>query len=182
MVATMALKITCFPPVETITSSAAYSIPLSRLNFSPIAIRNASVPATSVYFVSPARIAAIAASLIFSGVSKSGSPALRLIIFRPAAFSARALVVMAIVWLGLILSRRAAMRDIGGFQGGKTAADTRPRCPVAQPGRCPGPRWGAPPQTGQMALCTSSSYSGLPGAKLMAMKRVRIRTRPMIAY
>ncbi len=51
----------------------------------------------------------MAASLTFCGVSKSGSPADRLMMSRPWAFSARALVEMAMVWLGLIRSRRSAM-------------------------------------------------------------------------
>jgi hypothetical protein len=35
------------------------------------------MPSTAVYFVSPRSIAAIAACLMLSGVSKSGSPAAR---------------------------------------------------------------------------------------------------------
>ena len=74
MVASMASKITCLPPVETMISSGLYSMPLSRLNFSQTARRSSGVPATSVYFVSPRSMAPIAASLTFRGVSKSGSP------------------------------------------------------------------------------------------------------------
>ena len=85
-------------------------MPISRWNLSATARRSAGVPATSVYFVSPASMARIAASLMLRGVSKSGSPADSPITSRPAAFSARALVVIAIVWLGLMRSRRAAMR------------------------------------------------------------------------
>src|SRR5665213_2620222 len=89
-------------------------MPLSRLNFAATARRKASVPATSVYLVSPDWIARIAASLTFCGVSKSGSPAANPITSRPAAFSARAFVVMAMVWLGLIRSRRSAVRCMFG--------------------------------------------------------------------
>ena len=97
-----------------------------------MARRNGIVPATSVYFVSPARMAAIAASLTFSGVSKSGSPALKLITSRPDALSARALLLIAIVWLGLTLSRRAAVRDMEKLSAVNNGADTRPGCPHAQ--------------------------------------------------
>src|ERR1700733_13636066 len=90
-------------------------MPLSRLNFATIAWRSAAVPATSVYLVSPALIAAIAACLIWAGVSKSGSPAERLMISRPSAFNARALVEMAMVWLGLMRFRRSAIKDMLGL-------------------------------------------------------------------
>ncbi len=43
------------------------------------------MPSIGVYFVAPSRIAAIAASLIASGVSKSGSPVARLMTSRPSA-------------------------------------------------------------------------------------------------
>ena len=68
-----------------------------------IACFKAGVPSTAVYLVSPDFIASIAANLIFSGVSKSGSPAPRPIISFPAAFSSRALPVTAIVAEGFIL-------------------------------------------------------------------------------
>ena len=88
-------------------------MPLSRLNFSATALRSAGVPATSVYFVSPASIARIAASLMLRGVSKSGSPCDRLITFLPSAIMRRATVEMAMVRLGWMRSRRSAVRDIG---------------------------------------------------------------------
>jgi len=50
-----------------------------------IARCNAGVPFAEVYFVSPARIAAIAASFTWSGVSKSGSPIVSGRTLRPAA-------------------------------------------------------------------------------------------------
>ena len=50
-----------------------------------------------VFRVLPLSIALIAASLMLSGVSKSGSPAPRPMTSRPAAFSSRALSVTAMV-------------------------------------------------------------------------------------
>ena len=49
-------------------------------------------------------MASIAASLMLSGVSKSGSPAPRPIMSRPAAFSSRALLVTAMVGEGFTRS------------------------------------------------------------------------------
>jgi hypothetical protein len=67
-----------------------------------IASFNAGVPSTAVYLVSPSLIALIAACLILSGVSKSGSPAPRPITSLPAAFNSLAFVLTAIVGDGLI--------------------------------------------------------------------------------
>ncbi len=106
----MQLKITCLQPEEMMTSSAVQSMPFSRWNLAATARRSAGVPATSVYFVSPASMARIAASLMLRGVSKSGSPAASPITSRPAALRARALPATPIVWLGLMRFRRAAMR------------------------------------------------------------------------
>src|SRR5512134_86025 len=61
---------------------------------------SSGMPSTSVYLVLPSLRARTAASLIFSGVSKSGSPADSEITSRPFAFSSRALVAMPMVWLG----------------------------------------------------------------------------------
>ena len=55
-----------------------------------IAFLSAGVPSTAVYFVSPFLIAFIAASLILSGVSKSGSPAPKPITSLPAALNSLA--------------------------------------------------------------------------------------------
>ena len=63
--------------------STVYDRSFSRLNLSTIACLSAGVPSTAVYLVSPDLIASIAANLIFSGVSKSGSPAPRPIISFP---------------------------------------------------------------------------------------------------
>ncbi len=69
------------------------------------------MPSTAVYFADlPPSIALIAARLMFSGVSKSGSPAPSPITSRPAAFSARALSVTAMVADGLMRLRDSASR------------------------------------------------------------------------
>ena len=60
------------------------------------------MPSTAVYLVSPSLIAFIAACLILSGVSKSGSPAPSPITSFPAAFNSLAFWVTAIVGDGLI--------------------------------------------------------------------------------
>src|SRR5262249_41517249 len=73
---------------------------------------SAGVPATGVYFVSPRLMAAIAASLMWSGVSKSGSPAPRPIMSLPAALSSAALAVTASVGDGLTSGRRGAVSDM----------------------------------------------------------------------
>ncbi len=91
------LYIECLPPQETITSSLVYESELSRLNLEIIASLSSFIPPTGVYFVCPPRIAFIAASFMFSGVSKSGSPAPKLIMSLPPAFKARALAVIASV-------------------------------------------------------------------------------------
>ena len=57
--------------------------------FAPVALTaaatesNTGMPSTAVYFVLPASIAWIAASLMLAGVSKSGSPAPRPMTLRP---------------------------------------------------------------------------------------------------
>src|SRR5271167_4701121 len=69
------------------------------------------MPLTAVYFVLPSRIAFAAASLMWSGVSKSGSPAPKPITSRPTTLSSTALVVTAIVGEGLIRASREARKD-----------------------------------------------------------------------
>src|SRR5688500_6915193 len=66
------------------------------------------MPATSVYFVCPRRMAATAASLIRSGVSKSGSPAPNEITSMPRARSSLALACTASVEDGASVFRRSA--------------------------------------------------------------------------
>src|ERR1700704_318638 len=70
------------------------------------------MPPTSVYLVLPASMAWIAASLMLAGGAKSGSPAPRPMTLRPAAFSARALSVTAIVADGFTRSSAADRNGI----------------------------------------------------------------------
>ena len=77
------------------------------------------MPSTAVYFEArPLLIDLIAACLMLSGVSKSGSPAPSPITLRPACFSARALSVTAMVGDGLMrvmVSDRKAIRILRNF-------------------------------------------------------------------
>src|SRR5215471_18027655 len=69
------------------------------------------MPSTLVYLDErPSRIALIAASLMLSGVSKSGSPAPRPMTSRPANLSARALSVTAMVADGLMRCSESARK------------------------------------------------------------------------
>src|SRR5471030_2425586 len=111
-VASMALKMICLPPEVTTVCDGLYSRPWSRFILATIAWRSAGVPATAVYLVSLLRIAAIAASLMWSGVGMSGSPAARPITSLPAAFSSRNLPWAALVGEGLMRPRRSAMNAI----------------------------------------------------------------------
>ena len=70
-----------------------------------------------VYFVSPRRIAAIAASFTLSGVSKSGSPTDSEIMSRPEFFKSRAFCVTAIVAEGFTRKSASAMNDMEGSVG-----------------------------------------------------------------
>src|SRR5271165_3978883 len=72
------------------------------------------MPSVSVYLVLPSWIALIAAALMWSGVSKSGSPASREMMSRPAARRARALALAAAVADGLTRRRLADSQNIGG--------------------------------------------------------------------
>src|SRR5947209_7541977 len=75
-----------------------------------MASRRGTIPDTGVYFVSPRLIASIAACLMLSGVSKSGSPTDRLITSRPWAFRSRAFWVTAMVAEGLTRARVSEMK------------------------------------------------------------------------
>src|SRR4051812_43457788 len=66
------------------------------------------MPATSVYLPTPLSSAVRAASLMWAGVSKSGSPAPKLTISMPSALSLAAFAVTASVIEGLMGSRRDA--------------------------------------------------------------------------
>src|SRR5437016_11539278 len=74
------------------------------------------MPSTAVYLVLPASIARIAARLMLSGVSKSGSPAPRPITFLPACLSARALSVTAMVGDGLMRFKVSDRKAIGNLR------------------------------------------------------------------
>lgn len=100
----------CFAPQETTTQEGLYSRELSFLNLSQMAFLSSGIPVVGVYLVNPDFIASIAASLIKSGVSKSGSPAARLTTSRPSDFNFFAFVVMARVEEGFIFLRRSAKR------------------------------------------------------------------------
>src|SRR3569832_2793662 len=75
------------------------------------------MPSTAVYLEArPSLMARIAASLMCSGVSKSGSPAARPMTVRPAAFNWRALSVTAMVGDGLMRLRWSARKAIGSSE------------------------------------------------------------------
>src|SRR5438270_13805736 len=71
------------------------------------------MPSILVYLLSPRSIALMAARLMLSGVSKSGSPAPSPMTLRPAALRARARSVTATVADGLTRDRVSARKAIG---------------------------------------------------------------------
>ena len=75
----------------------------SRFTFLQIASLNSIIPDPAVYLVNPSSIAVFAAFIIFSGVLKSGCPALKLITSCPAYLSSAALDVISRVKEGLTL-------------------------------------------------------------------------------
>ncbi|OQC72454.1 MAG: hypothetical protein BWX45_00909 [Deltaproteobacteria bacterium ADurb.Bin002] len=85
----------CLAPQETTTCDRLYSRRLSVFSLAMIASLSSSVPPTGVYFVKPASMARMAACLMWSGVSKSGSPAPKPMTSLPCARRALALAVMA---------------------------------------------------------------------------------------
>src|SRR5882672_3216274 len=88
-------------------------MPFSVLNLRAAASFNSMMASTLVYFEAlPLSMHLIAARLMLSGVSKSGSPAPRPITLRPAAFNARALSVTAMVAEGLMRLRLSARKAI----------------------------------------------------------------------
>src|SRR5258708_8822889 len=82
-----------------------------------IALFTDGVPAAALYLVRPLRIATIAASLMNSGVSKSGSPAPIAITSLPSALSLAALAETARVGEGLMTLRRFATSDMDFSEG-----------------------------------------------------------------
>src|SRR5690348_12246785 len=71
------------------------------------------MPSTGGYLVSPRSIALIAACLMLSGVSKSGSPTESEITSRPLALRSRAFCVIAMVADGLTRERTLARKATG---------------------------------------------------------------------
>src|SRR5436309_12994407 len=72
-----------------------------------MAARNSGIPALGVYFVKPACNASIAAALMCSGVSKSGSPAPKPHTSMPSAFIAFALLSIESVSEGVSWAARS---------------------------------------------------------------------------
>src|SRR5580658_205916 len=86
---------------------------------------SSGMPSVSVYLVLPSRIARIPASLMFSGVSKSGSPASSEMMSRPAARRARAWAAAPVVAEGLTRRRLADSENIGpGLTEGRASLFT----------------------------------------------------------
>src|SRR3990167_7749267 len=86
---------------------------------------SSTMPSTLVYLVLPSRIALMAASLMLSGVSKSGSPAAREITFRPCAFSSRAFASAARVADGFTRASAADSSDMAGRLPGQVERNGR---------------------------------------------------------
>jgi hypothetical protein len=96
------LKRACLPPTVTMVSSGVTSRPFSRRNFSAKASRSSGMPAGGAYLVLPWARARLAASLTCSGVSKSGSPAVRATRSTPFRLSSRARALTATVAEGFM--------------------------------------------------------------------------------
>src|SRR3954466_6760265 len=79
-----------FAPLATITRSGPIATPRVRDRSAAAASRSSGRPGAGQYPVSPARIAANAASDAWAGVAKSGSPISRWTTSRPARSSSRA--------------------------------------------------------------------------------------------
>ena len=102
------------PPTVTKTCDAAHSKPESRFVFTAIASRNWGKPAAGVYRCAfGSRAARTAASTIYSGVGKSGSPAPNPITCSPFACSALAFESTASVADSAIAASRFETRDLG---------------------------------------------------------------------
>src|SRR5687768_16452580 len=103
----------CLPPQDTRICLSVYSRPFSLRNLATIAFLSDGVPPAAVYLVKPLFIAAIAASLMNCGVSKSGSPAPIGITSLPSDLSFAAFAGTARVGEGLMGLRRSATNDMG---------------------------------------------------------------------
>ena len=75
----------CFAPFETRICEGSKRRLLSRLNLSAIARRSSGILALCVYEVKLSSMAFFAASLMWKGVGKSGSPAVSVTTSTPSA-------------------------------------------------------------------------------------------------
>src|SRR3954468_24804194 len=126
-----------FAPLATITRSGAIATPRVRDSSAAAASRSSGSPGAGQYPVSPARIAANAASDACAGVAKSGSPISRWTTSRPARSSSRARARTA---NAPSVPRRSAADATVGAAVEVIAAECRsaPRSPrvLARVGRC----------------------------------------------
>src|SRR4029079_18855612 len=93
--------------------SALYGSPFSLLNFSAMAALSSGRHGVGVYFVCPLSSAALAASLMNAGESKSGSPAPKPTTSTPDFFKAAALALTARVIDSEINFIRSANGNMG---------------------------------------------------------------------
>ena len=107
-VAMIALKQDCWAPLDTMIWLGLYSRQLSARNLSAMAWRSSGIPELGVYLVKPPSREAMAAALMWSGVSKSGSPAPKPQMSMPSAFIALALLSMERVSDGVRMVAREA--------------------------------------------------------------------------
>src|SRR5208283_855768 len=92
------------------------STPFSARSLSAIAWRSSGMPELGVYFVNPASRDAMAAALMCSGVSKSGSPAPKPQTSIPSDFIAFALLSIESVREGVKLEALEESCIVGPFQ------------------------------------------------------------------
>src|SRR6056297_603344 len=101
----------CLPPLVTRTCAGVHSKPESRMVLSAMAcFRSGRPPAGEYLWFFGSRQAAAAASTMWAGVGKSGSPAPKPITFSPAACNALALASTARVAEGAIAESRSEVR------------------------------------------------------------------------
>src|SRR3569833_823434 len=104
--ACMALNSDCLAPALTMISLGSNDMLCALPSHFATAARSAGVPSTWVYFVAPAARARFAAALMWAGVSKSGSPAPKLMTSSPLARRAAALADTASVGDGSMSDNR----------------------------------------------------------------------------
>src|SRR4051794_3293409 len=115
----------CLPPAPTVMFSGLYGRWFSRLNLSAIACLSSGSDGVGVYLVRPLSSAALAASLMNAGVSKSGSPAPNPTTSTPAFFSALALALTARVIDSDTNFIRSASPIMDGSPGKESKAENR---------------------------------------------------------